>query len=148
MSLLSIAQECASLIGIPIPNSVIGNNDGNVTLLKNMLDKTVQDLILVFPWPELEREWVFQLVNGQAAYQLPADFDRFQSETFWNRTQRWPLIGPLDAIQWQAFQSGLITSLPRQRFRIKQLDYRPGLFLNPTPSSSEAGQTCVFEFVS
>lgn len=148
VTLLSLAKQCAPRIGIPQPSSVVGNVDTNVMLLQMMIEQTAQDLTNEFEWPELQREWLFTLVANQPQYVVPDDFDRFQSQTFWNRTQRWPLIGPLDAVSWQAYQSGLLSTTPRQRFRIRVYGNYAAIYLNGTPGTSENGQTCVFEYIT
>lgn len=116
-------------------------------LLKAMIETALTDIASEYPWPELQREYTFTLATSTASYALPGDFNRFQMETMWNRTQKWPLIGPLDAVEWQQYKSGLVTTLPRQRYRIKYWATTQ-FFVDPTPSSSENGQTCVYEYIS
>lgn len=55
---------------------------------------------------------------AQNAYNLPADWDRQIPQTEWDRTNRWPLMGPESSQDWQSFRSGIVYSGPRQRFRI------------------------------
>lgn len=55
---------------------------------------------------------------SQNAYNLPADWDRQIPQTEWDRTNRWPLMGPESSQDWQSFRSGIVYSGPRQRFRI------------------------------
>lgn len=55
---------------------------------------------------------------SQNAYNLPSDWDRQIPQTEWDRTNRWPLMGPESSQDWQSFRSGIVYSGPRQRFRI------------------------------
>lgn len=147
MTVLSIAQMAAKRIGVQSPSTLLGSSDGNVILLRTMLERAVQEIRNEFPWPELQKELLFTLATSTANYVLPTDFDRFQNETLWNRTQRWPLLGPVDAVLWQVYKSGLITTLPRQRFRVKGWQTNQ-FYVDPTPGASDNGQICVFEYIS
>jgi hypothetical protein len=148
MSVLTIAQAAAKRLQINAPASIISATDGNVILLVQMLEKAAADLRDMHPWPELIREFTFTLATDTAYYNLPGDFNGNLSETLWNRTQHYPLIGPVDSVEWQNYKSGLITTLPRQRFKVRVKNYTNSIFLDPTPTSSENGQTCALEYVS
>lgn len=147
-------QTLAAMAGIvlrrlqlPLASTIITNTDANVRLVWQMILATLQEISDDHPWPELQKETTFTLVTGQASYALPGDFDRVQNDTLWNRTQRWPLIGPLDPVLWQQYKSGLVTTLPRQRFRVKGWTDTQ-FFIDPTPTSAENGQTIAFEYIS
>lgn len=144
---LSIAQTCASRLGLAVPLTLVVNYDNNVMLLKAMIERTAQEIREGFAWPQLEREWTITLATNTDSYAFPGDFNRIISETWWNRTQKWPLIGPIDPVQWQQYKSGLVTTLPRQRFRVKYWADAQ-FFIDPTPTSSENGQTVVFEYIT
>lgn len=116
-------------------------------LLKEMIHLAAQEIHDAFPWPELEKEYTFTLATSTPAYALPGDLDRLQMETLWNRSQFWPIIGPLDAIQWQHYKSGAISSFPHQRYRVKTWQTKQ-FFIDPTPTSSENGQTVAFEYIT
>lgn len=82
------------------------------------------------------------LVLGQDAYTLPNDFAYFQQLTWWDRTYRWQMFGPLTAQEWQVLKSGLSPVGPRRFFRIIGNKF----FIHPAPSVT--GQTMVFEYFS
>lgn len=147
MTLLEIIQIASTRLQLPSPSTVIGNTSDNTKLLLAMLNKAINDLSSDFAWPELQKEYLFTLVTSQEAYALPDDYDSRQNLTLWNRSQAWPLIGPVDAIAWQQYKSGLIVSLPRQRYRVKGWATNQ-FFIDPTPGTGENGQTCVFEYIS
>lgn len=147
MTAIGIAQTCAKRLGITSPSAIVGSTDGNIILLQAMIERTAQELRNEYAWPELQQEYSFTLSSGVASYALPYDFDYFMSESLWNRTQNWPLLGPIDAVAWQQYKSGLITSLPLQRFRVKYWGTNQ-FFIDPTPGVSENGQTCVYEYIS
>jgi hypothetical protein len=66
---------------------------------------------------------------SQTLYDLPSDWDREISQTEWDRTNRWPLMGPQSSQSWQSFKSGIVYAGPRQRFRILANAYA----INPPP---------------
>lgn len=147
MTILAIAQTCAKRLMLTVPSTFIGSTSNNMILLKAMIDLTIDEIRDEYPWPELEKEYTFTLSTSVESYALPGDYDRKQNETLWNRDQNWPLIGPMDAVLWQQYKSGLITSLPRQRFRIKGWGLTQ-FFIDPTPSTDENGQTIAYEYIS
>lgn len=53
-------------------------------------------------------------------YALPSDFDRMVSDTNWDRTNHWRNLGPKSSQEWQWLQGGVISTGPRERFRIYQ----------------------------
>lgn len=81
----------------------------------------------------------FQFTQNQ--YDLPQDWDREIPQTEWNRTTRWPLLGPRSAQEWQSYKSGIVSAGPRQRFRI----LGNTLTINPSP---EAGEMLSYEYIS
>jgi len=94
-----------------------------------------------------------EALTGQAiqfqhdTYQIPANFDYFNNQTMWDRTNRWSLIGPdspqLD--QWQ--RSGIVSLGPRRHFR--QLSpYSSTFRIWPAPAEIVAPLQLVFEYLS
>lgn len=146
-NLLQIAQACAELLQLTSPSVVVASTDNNIVLLRRMILQTTQELRDEYDWPELQREYTFTLATDTDAYAFPNDIDRLLFETMWNRTQRYPLIGPLDAVEWQQYKSGLVAAAPRQRFRIKGFALNQ-FYIDSTPTSTENGQTCVLEYVT
>jgi len=143
---LVMAQQCSARLQLTNPSTFVASTDQNMILLKAMLDESAQEIRNEFPWPELVKIYTFTLATGTASYALPADYDRRLSETIWNRTQRFPLFGPIDGVQWEVLKSGLITSIPRQRFRLMGWT-NTQVFIDPTPSSGENGQVCAYEYI-
>lgn len=147
MTILDIAKECSRLLQITVPSVFVTATSNNQVLLKAIIYKTIEELRDEYDWPELQRQHLFKTISGLEAYPLPLDYDRRINETLWNRSQNWPLIGPIDPILWQQYKSGFITTLPRQRFRVKGIDLNQ-FYLNPTPSDDDGDQTLVYEYIS
>jgi hypothetical protein len=78
---------------------------------------------------------------SQTLYDLPSDWDREISQTEWDRTNRWPLMGPQSSQSWQSFKSGIVYAGPRQRFRILGNAYA----INPPPPD---GLIFAMEYIS
>jgi len=53
-------------------------------------------------------------------YALPADFDRMVPDSNWDRTNHWRNLGPKCSQEWQFLQGGLISTGPRERYRLYQ----------------------------
>lgn len=83
-------------------------------------------------WPGLRRLHTITTVIGKANYAFPSDLKYFINTTAWDRTQKWPLRGPISPQEWQVLKSGTIGSVgPRERFRIMQDE----IYFDPTPTS-------------
>lgn len=78
---------------------------------------------------------------GQESYSLPTDIDWFMTRTWWDRSMRWQLMGPLTAQEWQVLKSGISPVGPRRRFRIMGNK----IYINPIPS---AAATMAVEYFS
>lgn len=82
------------------------------------------------------------IIFGKDTYSLPNDFSYFQQLTWWDRTYRWQMMGPLTAQEWQVLKSGLSPIGPRRFFRIMGNQF----YIHPAPSTT--GDTLVFEYYS
>src|SRR5574343_1190772 len=58
------------------------------------------------------------LTFGRVRYDMPSDYERIVNKTQYNKSNRWAVIGPKDAQEWQWLKSSYITTGPRMRFRI------------------------------
>lgn len=78
---------------------------------------------------------------SQIEYPLPGDWKKQIPQTEWDRTNRWPLMGPQTPQAWQSFKSGIVYAGPRERFRI----LNNCIVLNPPPPD---GLLLAFEYIS
>lgn len=81
------------------------------------------------------------LTFAQVAYPLPPDWKKQIPQTEWDRTNRWPMIGPKSPQEWQSYKSGIVYAGPRERFRIQGNE----LQINPPPPN---GLTFSYEYIS
>lgn len=87
------------------------------------------------------------IVFAQDTYPEPSDFDRFLNRTWWDRTNRWELLGPDSPQLDQWHRSGIIATGPRRHFR--QLGGLPNNYrLWPPPAEITSPIQIVFEYLS
>src|SRR5580765_8303352 len=115
---LALAQDAAVEMGLTPPQTIYGGSELIPLQLGALLNLTGQMLVKRKVWRHLFRETVITAVSGQGTYSLPADFARPISQTEWDRVNRWPMIGPESSQQWQWLKSGILSTGPRERFRI------------------------------
>lgn len=149
MTLLSIAQDAADIIGIPKPSTVIGNNEDNVRFLLAAANTEGKELAKRHTWQRITKEATYSSLAAelQGAFSSlgsggtdASDFDRIIPDTFWNRTNNWRITGPLSPSEWQAKKSSSVSG-PYNDYRIQG----GNLYLYP---AATAGETHAFEYVS
>ena len=142
MSLLSIVQDVSGRLSLPIPSAVVGSSDKQVIQLLALANEEGRSLAGRCAWQALVEEQTFTTVAASAqGAALPADFDRFVPNSFFNRSTRRPMAGPITPRQWQWIQAQPVYSTACLAFR-----ERTGQFLiAPTPP---AGETIAYEYVS
>jgi len=148
MSLLTMSQAAARLIGLAAPSTVIGNTDPQVAELLACAQDEGFDLMRRGTWQILDTVKTFTAIAtpvGSYNYAIqtgaiPTDFDRFVQETFWNYTRKRPLYGPVTAQEWQNLIAW--TSSPVvDTFRFVGSD----IWITPCPT---AGDTMAYEYIS
>lgn len=55
---------------------------------------------------------------GQVNYDMPSDYQRTVNKTMYNKSNRWSVIGPKSAQEWQWLKASYVTTGPRMRYRI------------------------------
>ena len=154
MSLLTIVQNAADIIGVDRPASVVSNADPQLRTMHALLNRAGRNLVKLRNtwgggWSVLEREHIFTTVGGQAEYDLPFDFGELIADTVWDRSNFFEARGPLSPQLWQQVKSGLLASAAlRKRYRIKRSSTGmiKKFFIDPTPQAS--GEELVIEYLS
>jgi len=142
-TLLSIIQEATDLIGVSRPSTVVASTDLQVRQLYALLRLAGKELAKAGSWQALVDEHTFTTVAAeeQTDNPLPSDLQSFMVGSFYDRTNRLPLIGPLSSAQWQALQAQPTTSTLALTFRQRSGTFR----LSPVP---EAGRIIAYDYVS
>lgn len=142
MSLLTICQGAADEIQEGRPGSIVGNGSESARRFLRYANKVGNRLMTQAAWQALRKEATFTAVSGEAQPGvLPADFDRFVPETFWNRSDRFLLAGPIPPAQWNGLKALTYAAQDARKFI-----YRGGA-VHVIPAFG-GGEACAFEYVS
>ena len=141
MTLLTIVQAASDELSLTRPDSVIGNTDDEVVKLLRYANRSGLRLMKMFPWQVLRTEHSFTSIAGtEQTGILPADFDRFVPETFWNRSESRFMSGPVSSVEWQSLVG--VTYAGNER---KFAQRGNSILVYPALS---AGATLAFEYIS
>ena len=141
MTLLTMIANVCRRVGEPVPNVVYTATDPTVTQLLSLANEEGTELMKMGDWRALRKEKTFTtLAQETQTAMVPTDLGYWIDETFWNRSSRRPLYGPVSSAQWQAWKAF-------NTFPIMDVFYMRGadILVNPIPA---AGQTYAFEYTS
>jgi hypothetical protein len=144
MTLLSIAQDVADMVGLARPGAIATGTDQLSRQLLAFAKETLCELAgMEGGWPVLEKQYTFPTVAGQDAYPLPADFQRVLGDTVYLASQYYQMRGSLSPSDW-ARQRG---ALPSQigRYKVRFFGDPVKLYITPVPHTVE---TVTFEYVT
>lgn len=141
-SALEIIQDAVSRTGMyAAPTSAVGSTDQGANLAVGLLNHVGKDLVRRHAWQRLTKEKTLTTTATETqSGAVPSDFDRFVPNSFFNRTQNRPVIGPLTPEKWQWLQAQTSSGVVHA-FRLRGDD----MIIYPTPS---AGETWAYEYVS
>lgn len=143
MSLLTICHAVADYTSGPRPASIVGNTNPEAQVILRIVNKVSKKLMKAYPWNILRKEHTFTASGSETlidSASMPADFDRFVPETFWDRGANKLLSGPISPVEW-AGRKAQGYSGDETKFI-----YRGGDIL-ATPTVP-AGQSMSFEYIS
>jgi hypothetical protein len=142
LSLLSVLQTVAARLALAQPAAVVGSTDRQVQQLLALANEEGEALSRSYPWQAVRKEQTFVTTATQPqGAALPADFDRFVPNSFFNRSTRRPMTGPITPRQHQWIQAQPVYSTVYLAFI-----ERTGQFLiDPTPA---AGDVIAYEYLS
>jgi len=141
-TLLNIVQLVTSELGFPTPTTVVSSTDTNVQKLLALVRATCDDLLREYDWQALRTSYSFTTTSGVEAYPFPSDEERFVSGTFFDQNSRWPVQGPLTAIEWAQIKVSNLPASPFERYRV----FGGKLHLYPVPGTTP--YTLSYEYVS
>ena len=142
MTFLSLINNVERIVGLPNTSvSVNASTDENTRRLVALANEEGLHLARRHAWQALVTEHTF---TGTAADvqvgAIPSDVDRYLHVSFYNRTKRRRLVGPMDAEEWQ-YQKALTAAVITDAFRIRGNSF----LITPTPST---GDTYAYEYVT
>ncbi len=98
----TIINRVAVEVGLRSVSDPYASNDDAFIQMVGLLNVCGNELIQLHNWEALLKEYTKTTsssdTNGQ--YDLPDDYDRFVSQTGWDRTNDVPVIGPLSPQDW------------------------------------------------
>jgi hypothetical protein len=141
MSLLTLIQGACNRLGITRPTAAYSSTDQQIIQLVDLAQQEGIELAKRHTWQVLTTEKTFTSIASETQTgAIPSDFDRIIDDTFFNRSQKRRVKGPLTPQEWQ-FHKGVVATTIIEAFRIRG----SAILIAPTPS---AGQTFAYEYVS
>lgn len=145
MTVLSIIQDHCRLHALSVPSGVIASTDTTVAQLLACLNETLGELVTESDFNVTTQESVFVATaaqdQGAMSTLAPFGYQFAIFETFFDRTLRRPLYGPLTETEWQELMA-LPTAGVWYKYRIK-LNH---LLFDPVPTAPFS--TIAFEYMS
>lgn len=144
MTMLTIIQDHCGRTGLPVPAGAQSSSDPQVAQMVGLLREFCDDMVTRKAWQTNQREATFTSLaaEDQGSIQLlaPYGFEGIFQETLYDRTQKLPILGGMDAAEWQGRKT-LSFSGPLYQFRLRgdRLLFVPAL---------PAGHTIAFEYYS
>lgn len=142
MSLLTLVQKAAVRVGMARPSVVIAATDAGTLQLLEFAQEEGDQLARFGDWRVLRKEKTFTTVAAetQTDTPIPTDLGAFIDQTFWNRSRRERIYGPVDSETWQKWKA--TSTFPvTDTFCLRGTSW----LMAPTPV---AGQTIAYEYRS
>lgn len=144
MSILTAIQYVCGRTNVPVPATVLGNTDTQVVQMLRLLEEEGNDLAQRGDWNVLTYEAHVTTLNNESqsyiANYATNGFRFIKNGTFWDRTNKLPILGPLNDREWQQIKA-LAATTTNFRYRIKNAL----IWVTPTPA---AGLNWYFEYLS
>lgn len=141
MSLLTIVQNACDRVGLTRPSAVVNSTALTARQMLALVQQEGKDIARRHAWQKITKEKTFASTAAAAQTDaIPSDFDRFIDGTFYNRTAKRHVEGPLTPQEWQNAQAVSATTVI-ESFRQRG----NSILITPTPST---GITYAYEYVS
>lgn len=140
----AIINRVAIEVGLNADQDPVSSNGETYVQLKGLLDSCGQELVNLHDWQELRNVLSFTTSSADSGtYELPDDFDHMINQTGWDRSNNFPVGGPLSAQTWTYLEGrDLVSQTIYASFRL--VDNKLDLFPQPPPDGLEVS----FEYIS
>ena len=138
----NIINDAAVEVGLSSVSNPYTSMDPNFIQLRTLLKTCGRELLHTRDWTHLRKEYTFTTVAGTDTYALPADFHNMYDQTWWNRTNRLPVGGPLSAQEWQYLKARLVGVVFTVLFRPMNQQIK----IYPDGADTPGGYTIAFEY--
>lgn len=146
MSLLSVIQSFCKLNALAVPTAIIGSTDTQTIQLQEIVDELVKEVSVQSKFQIAVQEAVFSTTPGEDQGDMsllaPFGYQYAIFETFYDRTLRRPLSGPVTESEWQQLKA-LPSAGTFYKFRIRNNH----LLLYPAPTAASSSDIA-FEYTS
>lgn len=129
MSILTIIQGAADLIGLPRPSSISATDTSTRQLLALALEEG-EELARRHDWRGLIVSSSFTGNGSATAFNLPADFQRLAGgAALWREnTLVMPLVGPVSQADWVAITNSITVGVQKAyRLKANQIEIYPAM---------------------
>src|SRR5687768_6544164 len=93
-TLAEIANRAADELSIARPTAYFGSTTPDGRLLLACANGAGRDLMRAHEWGALQTLGTVTTADGTSSYSLASDYDRMISDTGWDRTNDWMMVGP------------------------------------------------------
>lgn len=141
MTLLAIIRDVCVAVGVQRPTVVVSSTDQTVLTLLRLAQEEGKALAKRHEWQALQVDHTFTSLAAEAQTgAVPSDFEKIVNDTFWNRSRRRPVKGPLSAQVWQSLKATTVPAV-QDVFRVV------GGVIQILPAPP-AGETMAFTYLS
>lgn len=142
MTILSICNDAVDRIAITLSGTTVFSNTADTARqMRALANQEGKELMRRGSWQALTTEKTFTSIAQETQTGvIPSDFDHMLNETFYNRTRKRQVTGPLSSRDWQA-QKSIIATVLYDSYRIRG----NSVLMIPVPP---AGDTYAFEYIS
>ena len=142
MTIATIVSNATDRIAVSLGStSVFSNPSETARQMRALANQEGTELMRRGSWQVLTKETTFNaLAQETQAGVIPEDFDHMLNETFYNRTRKRQVVGPLTPKEWQE-QKSIVATVLYDSYRIRG----GSVLMIPVPS---AGDEYAFEYIS
>jgi len=142
MTIATIVSNATDRIAVTLGGTSVFSNPGETARQMHALaNQEGTELMRRGSWQVLTKETTFNAVAQETQTGvIPEDFDHMLNETFYNRTRKRQVVGPLTPKEWQE-QKSIVATVLYDSYRIRG----GSVLMIPVPS---AGDEYAFEYIS
>lgn len=136
-TILALVQRFCREYGLPVVTGLQGSSDGGALQMRGLAQAVGDDIWEKTDWQQCSRRATWTSVSGTNQGLLDDlftdNFAHIVPETFWNYTNRQPIIGPIVDQNWQSLLS-VTGSGPLYSYRISE----NSLIVDPSMDASQS----------
>lgn len=142
MTIATIVSNATDRIAVTLGGTSVFSNPGETARqMRALANQEGTELMRRGSWQALTKETTFNaLAQETQTGVIPSDFDHMLNETFYNRTRKRQVVGPLTPKEWQE-QKSIVATVLYDSYRIRG----GSVLMIPVPS---AGDEYAFEYIS